>query len=87
MSDRKCWAFLVGINKYKGYTRLRYCVQDVQTLEILLDNVGYVPVCLHDYLVPDHPRYPSRVNILHELEALLDNVNTQDLLLVYFACH
>jgi hypothetical protein len=84
---RKSWAFLVGINEYTDYATLRYCVDDVRSLEDLLNRIGYVPVCLHDRLGSRDKRYPSRTNILAELKSLLDKVGEKDLLLVYFACH
>lgn len=87
MQSRTSWAFLVGINEYKDYTRLRYCVDDVLSLEDLLSRIGYFPVCLHDRLNPNDRRYPSRINIFAELGSLLDNMSEDDLLLIYFACH
>ncbi|MFM7447899.1 MAG: caspase family protein [Leptolyngbyaceae cyanobacterium] len=87
MSNRKCWAFLVGINQYTGYASLNYCVDDVRSLESLLNQVGYTPVCLHDRLESRNGRFPSRTNILAELDMLLKQVKANDLLLVYFACH
>lgn len=88
MQHPKRWAFLVGVNQYHdGYATLDHCVNDVKALERLLEAIGYIPVCLHDYLSTDSNRYPTKTNIEAELEALLAKVDKHDLLLVYFACH
>ncbi|MEO0868554.1 MAG: caspase family protein [Cyanobacteria bacterium J06642_11] len=84
---RKRWAFLVGVNEYLDYSRLRYCVDDVRALASLLDQIGYVPFCLHDRVDPRSQPFPTRDNIETELETLLEKVTEDDLLLVYFACH
>lgn len=52
MADRKCWAFLVGIDQYHDYSTLNYCVEDVLALQRLFEQVGYISVCLHDRLAP-----------------------------------
>lgn len=87
MADRKCWAFLVGIDKYHDYSPLNYCVEDVLALQRLFEQVGYISVCLHDRLKSRDSRFPSKENILAELAMLLEKVDSQDLLLAYFACH
>ncbi|NJL50029.1 MAG: hypothetical protein HC929_24835, partial [Leptolyngbyaceae cyanobacterium SM2_5_2] len=83
------WAFLVGINEYndKNYAKLNYCIDDVRALGALLEQVGYVPVCLHDRLNLRDPRFPDKKNILAELDMLLKQVKDNDLLFIYFACH
>lgn len=87
---RNRWAFLVGINQYRdsAYGELKYCVNDVTTLQALLKQVGYAAVvCLHDKLEPRSARFPNRKNIADELQQLTQKVGPDDLLLVYFACH
>ncbi|MEO1592898.1 MAG: caspase family protein, partial [Cyanobacteria bacterium J06632_22] len=83
------WAFLVGINDYRDsqYGTLNYCVNDVTTLQSLLEQVGYTVVCLHDQLDARSARFPSRKNIEDEFKQLAQHVGPNDLLLVYFACH
>lgn len=99
MAIRKRWAFLVGINRYTDYGSLNYCVDDVLALESLLTAADYRVTCLHDR--PDKPNadsrpnrlYPTVDNIRAEFEHLCatirtgENQGTDDLLLVYFACH
>lgn len=100
MTVRKRWAFLVGINDYLDYGRLNYCVDDVLELEKLLKAAGYHHVtCLHDrhdFKHREHglnPCYPTVKNIRNAFEHLCSVIRsggqdaTDDLLLVYFACH
>ena len=88
------WALLVGINSYTDphFSDLQYCVNDVLSLQALLQAAGYTTVCLHDGL--DHDgntakkhRLPTRINIGDEIKQLCEQVEPDDQLLVYFACH
>ena len=83
------WAFLVGINGYadKSFPQLRYCVNDVKSLDQLLGQVGYTVVCLHDELPVRDARFPRYSYIEAEFKQLKDTFGKEDLLLVYFACH
>lgn len=88
---RNRWAFLVGVNHYRESSRfgsLRYCVNDVKALGKLLKQVGYGVICLHDQLKRDDERFPDTANtVIAELRKLQDKIGSDDLLLVYFACH
>ncbi len=85
------WAFLVGINQYRDqrFSRLQYCVNDVTVLKRVLEQVSYTVICLHDgdAISPRDRLFPVRENIEHELKQLCDQIEEDDLLLVYFACH
>lgn len=89
--SQKRWAFLVGINEYLdhgNYRRLNYCVDDVCELSKVLEQIGYVPIYLHDRSNDwRQPRFPFRSNIISELKRICDAADENDLLLVYFACH
>ncbi|MEM7063450.1 MAG: caspase family protein [Cyanobacteria bacterium P01_B01_bin.77] len=97
MTIRKRWAFLVGINSYYDYGRLRYCVDDVLALESLLTAAGYTVWCLHDRMEEKDADgnlnrfFPKEKNIegrLADFCGLIKEGDSQDdLLLVYFACH
>ncbi|MBE9062380.1 effector-associated domain EAD1-containing protein [cf. Phormidesmis sp. LEGE 11477] len=89
VTTQKRWAVLVGINDYadKAFPQLRYCVNDVVSLEGLLRQVGYTVVCLHDELPMRDARFPRYGYIEAELKKLKDKFSKGDLLLVYFACH
>lgn len=82
------WALLVGIDDYsRDFSRLNFCVKDVQALETILRQLGYTVVCLHDRLNRDDDRFPTKNNIEAELLKLCQIVGSDDLLWVHFACH
>lgn len=83
------WALLVGVNRYTDFAfpALKFCVNDVLTLEETLKGLGYIVVCLHDQLDWNNPRFPTRDNVEAELTRLCQSVGQDDLLLVHFACH
>jgi hypothetical protein len=83
------WALLVGVNRYIDFAfpALKFCVNDVLTLEQILKGLGYTVVCLHDQLDWNSPRFPTRDNVEAELTRLCQSVGQDDLLLVHFACH
>lgn len=86
---QKRWALLVGINEYgdQSFSTLRYCVNDVLSLEGLLEQVGYTVVCMHDDLPVRDARFPRFGYIKAEFKRLKAQFEPDDLLLVYFACH
>jgi hypothetical protein len=90
-SIRNRWAFLVGVNHYREssrFRRLNHCVNDVLTLERLLQKVGFGVACLHDQLDSHSPRFPDTADTIKaELRKLRDKISPDDLLLVYVACH
>ena len=88
------WALLVGCNSYTDphFTDLQYCVNDVLTLQALLQAAGYTTLCLHDGVdrdgqVVETHRLPIRKHIQYEIERLCEQAEPDDQLLIYFACH
>ena len=84
------WAFLVGINEYDDsdhFPKLKFCRNDVIALRDLLEQVGYTVTCLHDDLPRIDRLFPSHRKIREQLKNFCEDVDPNDLLLVYFACH
>lgn len=82
------FALLVGIEKYDDpeFRDVRYAVEDVKSMEAVLDAAGYVTVAIYD----EHEmaiRRPSDTNILAELGRICDEAEPEDLVLVFFAGH
>lgn len=89
-SIKNRWAFLVGINEYDDsghFPKLKYCRNDVTALRDLLEQVGYTVTCLHDGLSRSDLLFPSYRKIREQLKNFCEDVDPNDLLLVYFACH
>jgi len=85
---KRRFALLVGIEKYDDpeFRDVRYAVEDVGSMQEVLDAAGYVTVTIHD----DHEmpiRRPSETNILTELGRICDEAAPEDLVLVFFAGH
>ena len=87
--EQKRWAFLVGINRYsdQSFSQLKYCVNDVVSLETLLNEAGYTVVCMHDKLPARDAHFPRYGYIKAEFQKLNGQFEPSDLLFVYFACH
>jgi uncharacterized caspase-like protein len=89
-SIKNRWAFLVGINEYDDsghFPKLKFCRNDVTALRDLLEQVSYTVTCLHDDLSRSDRLFPSHRKIREQLKNFCEDVDPNDLLLVYFACH
>ena len=82
------YALLVGINHYVEpmYSGLRFCVNDAQALELVLTDLGYQVITLHDDQTREH-LLPTRHNVEAELRRVCTRAQENDVLLVYFAGH
>lgn len=86
---RRKFALLVGVNRFldgRTFPSLRYCVNDVLVLRETLASQGYLVHLLHDDM-PDTAYRPLRENVRRQLTELCQQAQSDDLLLVHFACH
>jgi uncharacterized caspase-like protein len=76
------------VNYYvdRAIPELRFCVNDVTSLERILKAQGYATVALQDDATRED-RQPTRDNVEAELVRLCRTAGPDDLLWVHFACH
>ncbi len=79
------WAFIMGVNKFRAGSNLRFCVPDALMFkEFLIKECGFAPN--HVLFLTDENATTKNVN--HVLTKLLpQGVNKDDLVLLYFSSH
>ncbi|MCL5999009.1 MAG: caspase family protein [Chloroflexi bacterium] len=90
--NQRCWAVLVGVNRYKDdrIPDLRYCVNDAVELHDLLlshANSGYETGRMRLLLQDETHDHCRRESILEALDNLSNQTKSEDLLLFYFSGH
>lgn len=86
---RNRYALLIGVNNYvddQYFPPLRYCVNDVRSLEKAYERLGYTVVALHDDAALPRLR-PTLDNVEAELANLAKIAGPDDLVLVHFSGH
>lgn len=82
-------ALIVGINYTDTPFSLKGCINDTERVrDLLVRHYGVTnPVVMTDAREPRHALYPTRVNILRQLEALVDSLGEGDCGFFHFAGH
>jgi hypothetical protein len=79
----KCYALIIGIDKYKGkWPLLQNAVQDARALEDLLRNRF-----VFDRVITLYDQEATRAKIITALESLLQTLLPSDRLLIYYSGH
>ena len=92
--DGACWALIIGINQYQdpAIDDLSFAAQDAQAIyDLLIDpqRGGFDPqrvALMTDQAESDDLR-PERSRILQRLRLMVQQVEAQDTMLVFFAGH
>ncbi|MEW6733847.1 MAG: polysaccharide deacetylase family protein, partial [Acidobacteriota bacterium] len=83
---RDSWAVVIGINDYKNWPKLRYCVNDANSIEeLLLNKLGFKKNNIIKLLNAE----ATRERIINALDQLADTgkISKEDRVFVFFAGH
>ena len=84
IKGRKSWFLGIGINDYQKFSNLNNAVKDVKDLQnLLLDKYDLEPDCT-TLLINEAA---TRENIIDQLDRLVDEIKTEDKLIIYFSGH
>jgi hypothetical protein len=103
VATRKTYVLVVGINNYpQPYGKLSYAAEDAEKIASLMKENGIADYKKEkdDWVFIDRPEvvflsdktnhsevYPTRENILRELNAILSKVNENDFVMLFFSGH
>jgi len=95
MSDiiltEKLWSIIIGINSYLDCSNLNYCVRDSDQIKNFLEDKKYHPnQDVHTMLLNDESedkKKPTKANILKNLNIVIQQANSNDTILFFFAGH